>query len=225
MKSPFVMITMMSVVMALSAQNTMVVRGVVLDGYGNPLPGSKVQAYNATESDVTDMDGTFELVLPRNSRYIVATYSGYRKSKHKIEDRTKYAIIWMTEKIESDDIYQYKTTSYASNPFTKRVIHKISSKSRRRAMSEAVTPIALPTKTVRGVVVDKTNNPIAGAYVETTNGPERVEVEPDGTFMQEFPKWLLSVTISCPGYRSKEILLRPNDTTLYVKLKKKLRKR
>ncbi|MDE5789678.1 MAG: carboxypeptidase-like regulatory domain-containing protein [Muribaculaceae bacterium] len=64
------------------------------------------------------------------------------------------------------------------------------------------------TKIITGIVVDKEGEPLAGAYVNATNGAETVETGADGTYIIEVPVWLKKLTASYPGFGSIDVLIK-----------------
>ena len=59
-------------------QQTMSVRGQVVDETGEPLIGVTVKIENAPGGTVTDIDGNFSLTVPSNRTNLVFSYTGYR---------------------------------------------------------------------------------------------------------------------------------------------------
>lgn len=69
---------------AVMAQTTRTVKGMVVDKYGNPLPGAIVEVYKGAESTTVDADGSYSLEIPILSKYIVARYGGMSPKRKKI---------------------------------------------------------------------------------------------------------------------------------------------
>lgn len=69
---------------AVMAQTTRTVKGMVVDIYGNPLPGAIVEVYKGAESTTVDADGSYSLEIPILSKYIVARYGGMSPKRKKI---------------------------------------------------------------------------------------------------------------------------------------------
>lgn len=67
-------------------QTTKVVKGVVIDKYGNPLPGAVVEATGGAESTYVDADGTFSLEVPVWLKSLTAKYAGMSDKRRKITD-------------------------------------------------------------------------------------------------------------------------------------------
>lgn len=57
-----------------SAQNT--VTGTVVDKYGNPIYGARVEGVGSSRYTFTNMDGTYELEIPNGVKRIKAEYAG-----------------------------------------------------------------------------------------------------------------------------------------------------
>lgn len=86
------------------------------------------------------------------------------------------------------------------------------------------------TKIITGIVVDKGGEPVAGAYVNATNGPETVETAQDGSYSIEVPVWLKSLTASYYGLGAVAVPLKDTSevkfrlTEKLPVLKKKVKK-
>ena len=59
-------------------QQTLSVRGHVVDETGEPLIGVTVRIDNATGGTVTDIDGNFALTVPADKTNLVFSYTGYK---------------------------------------------------------------------------------------------------------------------------------------------------
>ena len=57
------------------------IRGVVVDKYGNPLPGAQVSATNGAETTYVESDGSFTLEIPRFLESVTASYAGLPSKK------------------------------------------------------------------------------------------------------------------------------------------------
>lgn len=69
---------------SVSAQNTKVINGAVVDKNGNPLPGAIVEATGGAENTVVDADGSFSIEVPIWLKSLTARYSGMKTSKQNI---------------------------------------------------------------------------------------------------------------------------------------------
>lgn len=77
------------------------------------------------------------------------------------------------------------------------------------------------TKIITGIVLDKAGEPVGGAYVNATNGPETVETAPDGTYSIEVPVWLKYLTASYLGLGSVSVPIK-DQSEVNFKLSEKL---
>ena len=59
-------------------QQTLTVRGHIVDETGEPLIGVTVKIENATGGAVSDIDGNFSLTVPSGKTNLVFTYTGYK---------------------------------------------------------------------------------------------------------------------------------------------------
>ncbi len=66
----------------LNAQN--VVNGTVTDKDGNPIPGVKVEVVGSSESVITELDGTFQLVTALPGKKVKVMYVGMQSKQQKI---------------------------------------------------------------------------------------------------------------------------------------------
>lgn len=66
-------------------QTTKVVKGAVIDKYGNPLPGAVVMATGGAESTYVDADGTFSIEVPVWLKSLTVKYAGMSDKRKKIK--------------------------------------------------------------------------------------------------------------------------------------------
>lgn len=71
-------------VLSVSAQNTKVITGAVIDKNGNPLPNALVEATGGAESVTTDADGSFRIEVPVWLKSLTAKYAGLQDKKIKL---------------------------------------------------------------------------------------------------------------------------------------------
>lgn len=71
-------------VLGVSAQNTKVITGAVIDKNGNPLPNALVEATGGAESVTTDADGSFRIEVPIWLKSLTAKYAGLQDKKIKL---------------------------------------------------------------------------------------------------------------------------------------------
>lgn len=70
--------------MGVSAQNTKVITGAVIDKNGNPLPNALIEATGGAESVTTDADGSFSIEVPIWLKSLTARYAGLQDKKIKL---------------------------------------------------------------------------------------------------------------------------------------------
>lgn len=90
MKKLFLLMTLVVIcVLGVSAQNTKVVTGAVIDKNGNPLPNALVEATGGAESVTTDADGSFRIEVPIWLKSLTARYAGFGDKKIKLNHRNQ----------------------------------------------------------------------------------------------------------------------------------------
>ncbi len=62
-------------------KGNMVIRGSVIDRYGNLLSGAKIEVAKQNISTVSDADGTFSIEIPRSTEFFTVIYPGLGKKK------------------------------------------------------------------------------------------------------------------------------------------------
>jgi hypothetical protein len=67
------------------------VSGIVVDSNGEPIPGSNVSFDNSTVGTVTDVDGKFNLIVPKNKKTLKISFIGFENKFVQI-DRPYYHI-------------------------------------------------------------------------------------------------------------------------------------
>ena len=70
------LITLFALSLPLSAQNSRVVQGVVLDAQKNPVVGSTIQVKESTISTTSNNEGKFSLTVPAGRRILIVSYVG-----------------------------------------------------------------------------------------------------------------------------------------------------
>lgn len=76
--------TLVICALGVSAQNTKVITGAVIDKNGNPLPNALVEATGGAESVTTDADGSFRIEVPIWLKSLTAKYAGLQDKKIKL---------------------------------------------------------------------------------------------------------------------------------------------
>lgn len=110
MKKIFVMILLMGTSVSLVAQNTRVITGGVVDKYGNPLPGAKVEATAGAESTITDADGSFSIEVSRWLKSLTATYPGMKTKEKNLRSDNNEVVFTMLKEGKGwfvNTLYQY----------------------------------------------------------------------------------------------------------------------
>lgn len=85
-------------------QETVVIRGKVIDESGQPVPGVNIiiEAYNT--GTITSADGTYELKVPDENVSLIYTFIGFEKQTIAVEGRTEINVQLKTEVSEIDDV-------------------------------------------------------------------------------------------------------------------------
>lgn len=78
--------TLVICALGVSAQNTKVITGAVIDKNGNPLPNALVEATGGAESVSTDADGSFRIEVPIWLKSLTAKYAGFKEKKIKLKN-------------------------------------------------------------------------------------------------------------------------------------------
>lgn len=96
---------LMLVAMSATAQNasTMVLKGKVVDGGGEPLVGALVKWKDTQVSAVTDVNGAFAIAKAKDATTIVVSYIGYKSKEMKIAAGQLDVAITMSDDAQSLD--------------------------------------------------------------------------------------------------------------------------
>lgn len=96
---------LMLVAMSATAQNasTMVLKGKVVDGGGEPLVGALVKWKDTQVSAVTDVNGAFAIAKAKDATTIVVSYIGYKSKEMKIATGQLDVAITMSDDAQSLD--------------------------------------------------------------------------------------------------------------------------
>ena len=90
--------------LCLSAQNTITVKGKIIDGDSKePLIGASVILKSTTEGTITDVSGDFTLSVPKNG-ILVISYIGYEKSEVAVEGRSFISIELKPDSKQLDEV-------------------------------------------------------------------------------------------------------------------------
>jgi len=76
---------LLAITFAASAQTTRVIKGVVIDKKGNPLPGATVNATGGSDMATVDADGSFSMEVPIWLKSLTAQYAGMKDKRIKIK--------------------------------------------------------------------------------------------------------------------------------------------
>lgn len=85
----------------------------------------------------------------------------------------------------------------------------------------ALAATAQTTREVKGAVIDKNGNPLAGAKIEATGGAESTVTDADGSFSLEVSRWLKSLTATYPGMERKKKSLRNQSGDVVLRMREK----
>lgn len=80
------------------------VTGTVRDSRGQPLPGVTVLVKGTTTGTVTNMDGTFQLMIPANAEIIEFSFIGMRKQEMPVAGRSLFDVTMQEETIGVDEV-------------------------------------------------------------------------------------------------------------------------
>jgi hypothetical protein len=89
MKKSFLLMTFVVCALGISAQNTKVITGAVIDKNGNPLPNALVEATGGAENVTTDADGSFQIEVPIWLKSLTAKYAGLRNRKIRLKNNSQ----------------------------------------------------------------------------------------------------------------------------------------
>ena len=116
MQKPFRIIFLL-LFMLLSLQafaQTRVVSGIVLDPDGNPMPGAGVLVKEVSGAGVsTDIDGKFEITVPKGGRTLVITSLGMESYEYAVPVRQQNSPVEITLSFERNFLDQVVVTGYA----------------------------------------------------------------------------------------------------------------
>lgn len=94
MKIPLMLMLLIAgFTLSAQAQNTKIVRGVVNDSSGEPLPGVNIVVKGTTLGLITDIDGSYEINVPDDNAVLVFSYIGYITSETKVGNRALVNVV------------------------------------------------------------------------------------------------------------------------------------
>lgn len=94
----------LTVASALSAIAQDYVRGTVVDGSGNPIPGALVEVIGDNLSVITELDGSFSIKMPSHASRLRATYAGMQSKTKAAKNGMRITLSnlgWFNEAPES----------------------------------------------------------------------------------------------------------------------------
>ena len=80
------------------------VTGTVRDSRGQPLPGVTVLVKGTTTGTVSNMDGTFQLMIPANAEMLEFSFIGMRKQEMPVAGRSLFDVTMQEETIGVDEV-------------------------------------------------------------------------------------------------------------------------
>jgi TonB-linked SusC/RagA family outer membrane protein len=95
-------LTIMSMTSAIIGQRT--ITGTVTDADGEPLIGATILVENSTIGAISDLDGTFSLNLPNDSKKLLVSYTGYTTKEVEITTSNNYVITLSNDGVKLDEI-------------------------------------------------------------------------------------------------------------------------
>lgn len=210
MKKVILSLLMMGATVMAFGQTTKIVKGVVIDKNGNPLPGATIEATGGSESTESATDGTFSIEVSRWLVSLTCSYPGIGKKTVKLDKENKELVIKM--KGERSMAAFASALGFADTDASVSKKEK-KSKKKKNSVSEGQVTIV-----VKGAVIDKNGNAVPGATVETTGGAESTMTGSDGTFSIEVSRWLKTLTVTCPGMHKKEVKIDADKDELIIKM-------
>lgn len=140
---------------SLGAQQTLTVKGVVLDELELPLPGASVQVEGTSTGTISDLDGNFELLVPTGKK-IVVSFIGYQTQEIAITPGAAPLRIILKEDAEAlEEVVVIGYGTVEKKDLT-GAIQTMSSKEIGKLVTSDVTG-ALNGR-IGGVLVNKTSN-------------------------------------------------------------------
>lgn len=100
---------LLSLLLLLMASTVMwaqqLVKGIVVDGSGEPLIGvSVLEVGNATNGDVTDINGAFSIKVKSGSATLQFSYVGFTSQKVKVDNRQQIKVVMIDESHTTDEV-------------------------------------------------------------------------------------------------------------------------
>ena len=88
----------------ISAQSQTKITGVVIDTYGEEMPGVNLFFKGTTIGTVTDLDGKFSLKAPNKSSILVSSFIGFKDKEIKVGNKTTFKIVLEEEATALDEV-------------------------------------------------------------------------------------------------------------------------
>ena len=88
----------------ISAQSQMKITGVVIDAFGEEMPGVNLFFKGTTIGTVTDLDGKFSLNAPNKSSILVSSFIGFKNGEIKVGNKTIFKIVLEEEATSLDEV-------------------------------------------------------------------------------------------------------------------------
>ncbi|HMM03417.1 MULTISPECIES: TonB-dependent receptor [unclassified Dysgonomonas] len=85
-------------------QQAKIVKGVVKDGNGEPLPGVSISIKGTTNGTMTDVDGNYSLNVPDGNSTLVVSYVGFKTQEIKVSNQTTIDITLEELSKELDEV-------------------------------------------------------------------------------------------------------------------------
>jgi TonB-linked SusC/RagA family outer membrane protein len=98
-----------------------VVRGVITDQEGEPLPGAIIKVKNDTKkTTVADVNGEFELTDVPGNAILVVAFLGFKNTEYNINNRAQIEIILQNNAVELEEVFvtgygTFKKSAYAGS--------------------------------------------------------------------------------------------------------------
>ncbi len=106
-----------------SEQKGITVKGVVKDNQGNPLPGVTVMIKGTSIGVATDIEGKFELSIPKFGETLVFSFVGMKNQEVNIAKQKEYIVILESDAQEMEEVvvtgmFQRKASSFTGSAVT-----------------------------------------------------------------------------------------------------------
>lgn len=89
---------------ALSLNGGRILRGRVVDSYGNPLIGANITLKGTNHGTVSDINGEYKIELINDVKTLIISYTGFTTSEHTISNASTYLTVSLQEGVSLDEV-------------------------------------------------------------------------------------------------------------------------